>query len=95
MKKTAAHSTTTNLHSGNIPSLDALSIGRELLDTTWRITTPVLLFAVGGILADRHFGTKPWVTLSGVVIGFVFATILVKQQITASEAKDAANEEQQ
>jgi F0F1-type ATP synthase assembly protein I len=65
-----------------------LSIGKELLDTTWRITIPVLIFAALGILADRHFGTKPWVTLSGVVVGFVFATLLVKRQITASEAKD-------
>lgn len=88
MKKTAAHPTTTNLHSDAIPSLDGLSIGRELLDTTWRIAVPVLLFAGVGIVADRHFGTKPWVTLSGVVVGFVFATLLVKQQLGASEARD-------
>jgi F0F1-type ATP synthase assembly protein I len=39
-------------------------------------------------LADRQFGTKPWFTLCGVVIGFVFATMLVKRQLDASEAKD-------
>jgi F0F1-type ATP synthase assembly protein I len=53
------------------------------LDTTWRIAAPVILFTVLGILADRKFGSKPWITLLCVIIGFVFAVLLVKRQLEA------------
>jgi len=58
-----------------------LRIGRELADTTWRISVPVVLFAGIGIFADRSAGTRPWLTLAGMLIGFVAAGILVRQQL--------------
>ena len=85
MKKAAAPTTPT-ASGKQVFTVGAL--GLELLDTTWRIAVPVLLFAAGGIAADLHFGTKPWLTLSMVVVGFVFAGILVKKQI------DAVNKEE-
>ena len=89
MKKTAAHSTTNNL--SHVPeSLGSLHIGREFLDTTWRIAVPVILFAAIGIFADKHLGTKPWLTLLGVLIGFTLACLLVRRQLLASEAEDEA-----
>lgn len=51
------------------------------MDTAWRMTVPVVLFAGLGIFIDRSLGSKPWVTLLGMVIGFIFAGILVKRQI--------------
>lgn len=54
-----------------------------LADTTWRIAFPVLLCVGGGIWTDLKFGTKPWVTLSGLVIGFGIAVLLIRQQIHA------------
>lgn len=60
---------------------EKLHVGRELMDTTWRITVPVLLFAVVGIFIDKAVGSKPWVTLLGAMIGFLVATLLIKRQI--------------
>jgi F0F1-type ATP synthase assembly protein I len=62
-----------------------LSVGRELLDTTWRMTIPVVLFAGLGIFVDKSIGSQPWVTLLGTIIGFVFAVLLVKKQIERGE----------
>src|ERR1700754_2711043 len=58
-----------------------LRVGRELADTTWRISVPVLLFAGAGIVADRSWGSKPWLTLLGTLIGFGCAALLVKRQL--------------
>jgi F0F1-type ATP synthase assembly protein I len=97
MKKAAALSTATppptntspaaktkaarpNLQAQSAPA--QLRVGRELLETTWRIVVPVLLFAGIGILLDRNLGSKPWMTLLGTAIGFVFAGLLVKKLIT-------------
>lgn len=87
MKQAADH-TTTNTSGGKAP-FNAGIIGLTFLDTTWRIVTPVLLFTVLGIWADRSFGTKPWLTLFvAVPLGFVFAVLLVKRQLEAVEQAD-------
>lgn len=84
MKQAAAH-TTTNTSGGKAPFTAGI-IGMTFLDTTWRIVTPVLLFTVLGIVADRALGTKPWLTIIvAVPIGFVFAVLLVKRQLEAVE----------
>jgi F0F1-type ATP synthase assembly protein I len=66
-------------------SISELHILRELAETTWRIALPVVIFAVIGIIGDLHFRTRPWLTLSSVVVGFIIAGILVKRQIVLSE----------
>jgi F0F1-type ATP synthase assembly protein I len=88
--KQAAASTTTSTDGGKAPFTAGI-IALTFLDTTWRIAVPVILFAVLGIIADRQFGTKPWLTLAvGVPIGFVLAVLLVKRQLEAVEkAEDA------
>jgi hypothetical protein len=77
-----AASKTTHVTSGET-LLGLGSVARTFLDTTWRIATPVILFTSLGIAADLRFGTKPWLTLPSVVIGFVFAVLLVKRQLAA------------
>lgn len=87
MKHVAALKT-TNSPSGNTPFTAGI-IGLTFLDTTWRIVTPVLLFAVLGIIADRTLGTKPWLTIVvAVPLGFVFAALLVKRQLEAVEKSE-------
>ena len=81
MKQAAAHPTTRTPHAE--PQLGVGSVALTFLDTTWRIATPVILFTVLGIVGDRHFGSKPWLTLLAVLIGFLFAVLLVKRQIQA------------
>jgi len=58
---------------------------REIADTTWRMTVPVVLFVFLGIFADINLRSTPWLTLLGMVVGFYFANVLVRQQIKRSE----------
>jgi F0F1-type ATP synthase assembly protein I len=60
---------------------EKLHIGREFLNVTWRMATPVVIFAGLGLWADRSWGSQPWMTLLGTMAGFLFAAILVKRQI--------------
>ena len=76
--KAAAKTTPT---TNGKPSYGAGVVARTFLDTTWRIATPVILFTVLGIAADLKFGTKPWITLPSVAVGFYFAFLLVKRQL--------------
>ncbi len=86
--KQAAASTTTNTSGGKAPFTAGI-IGLTFLDTTWRIVTPVLLFTILGIVADRTLGTKPWLTIVvAVPLGFVFAALLVKRQLDAVEKSE-------
>jgi F0F1-type ATP synthase assembly protein I len=82
----AADSTTNTSHNNDSLSLGAIAL--DLLDTAWRIAAPVLLFAVAGILGDRQLGTKPWLTLLGMVVGFGGAGLLVKQQLARVNSKE-------
>jgi len=86
MKKAAAHPTTSNAHGKASFGLGTIAL--DLLDTTWRIATPVLLFAGIGIFVDIKAHTKPWVTLAGMVVGFVVAGLLLKKQLAAVEQRE-------
>lgn len=85
--KQAADRPTTNTSSEKTP-FAAGTIGLTFLDTAWRMAAPVILFAGLGIFADLHFETKPWLTLLGVVVGFVSAILLVKKQLEAVEKEE-------
>jgi F0F1-type ATP synthase assembly protein I len=75
------HSVQEEASSGNLENLKQLHIARELADVTWRLTVPVIGLCVLGILADKSWNTKPWLTLLGTAIGFVVAGKLVNMQI--------------
>lgn len=86
MKKAAAHPTTTETSGTSHFSLGTLA--SDFLDTTWRISIPVIIFSGVGIFIDTKLGSKPWCTLLGTVIGFVAAGYLLKMQLQAVERKD-------
>jgi F0F1-type ATP synthase assembly protein I len=77
--------------SDKFKDMEHLSVGRELLDTTWRMTVPVVIFAGIGIAIDIALGSKPWVTLLGTVVGFYFAIMLVKRQIARGDSSDGTD----
>jgi F0F1-type ATP synthase assembly protein I len=82
----AADKPTTNASSGK--TLSPGAIGLQFLDTTWRIAVPVVIMTLIGIFVDLQLGTKPWLTLVAVVIGFALAGVLLKRQL------DAVNKEE-
>jgi F0F1-type ATP synthase assembly protein I len=88
--KQAADAPTTKSR-GNDANMAVGILALTFLDTTWRIATPVILFTVLGIIADRKLGSKPWITLLCVVIGFVFAVLLVKRQLAAVQKAEKDN----
>ncbi len=67
------------------PAPKKLNVVREIADTTWRMTIPVVIFAFIGIFIDVKLDSKPWVTLLGVAVGFYFAYVLIRKQIKASQ----------
>lgn len=96
MKKTAAAKKTTTTSQvapttdgqllKDVPSsLRELRVGQMLLETTWRIAVPVILFTGIGIFADLHLKTQPWLTFLGVIIGFVLACVLIAKLLKESE----------
>lgn len=50
-------------------------------DTTWRMLVPSAAFVGAGIYGDLHLGTRPWLTLVGVLVGLGVSALLIKQQI--------------
>lgn len=54
-------------------------------DTTWRMFGPTLGFTILGLIGDRTFQTKPFLTLAGVLVGALGAGILIKRQLKNEE----------
>jgi F0F1-type ATP synthase assembly protein I len=86
MNKAADHPTTKSDSSKDQFSLSTLAL--DLLDTTWRIAIPVVLFAGAGIFLDRKINSAPWFTLAGTVMGFVLAGVLLKQQLQTVQQEE-------
>ena len=49
-------------------------------DTTWRMFVPTVGLMSAGYFSDRAFGTKPWLFITGVIIGFIIAGLLIRNQ---------------
>jgi F0F1-type ATP synthase assembly protein I len=77
MKKAADHPTTSNADGEANFGISAILL--DLADTTWRILVPVVIFSGLGMFIDIKAHTKPWVTLAGMVVGFIIAGVLVKR----------------
>ncbi len=50
-------------------------------DTTWRMFVPTIGLTLLGLYIDTQLVTKPWLTITGIILGTVMATVLVKQQL--------------
>lgn len=67
------------------PDADAMmAIFGTIGDTTWRMFVPSVGLTLLGVWADGQFGTKPWLMLGGIVLGFAGAILLVRKQITGA-----------
>jgi F0F1-type ATP synthase assembly protein I len=50
----------------------ALGIAWEL---GYVIAIPIVVFALGGRLLDKHFHTSPWLLLAGILISIIISSI--------------------
>ncbi len=57
------------------------NIALALIDTTWRMFVPTLLFAWLGWWLDSKFDTKPVLYIVGAFVGLFFAVLLVRKQV--------------
>jgi F0F1-type ATP synthase assembly protein I len=87
MRKSAANNSTTQSVDDSKDPFRDLKIVQSFADTTCRIAVPVVGLTMMGIYVDTHYGTKPWMTLVGTVVGFALAAMLVKRQISAVTTK--------
>lgn len=83
MKKKAAHKTTSSGLQNNQFQLNTVAL--DLLNTTWRIAVPVLIFAGIGIYLDLHTSVRPLFTLGGMIFGFAIAGVLLKKELKSVE----------
>jgi F0F1-type ATP synthase assembly protein I len=87
MKQAAVHPTTKSPRGNSTTALS--TIGKDLIDTAWRIAVPVVLFAIIGLILDKNIGTAPWLTLAFTAAGFFVAGLLVKKQLKTVEEREA------
>lgn len=50
-------------------------------DTTWRMFVPTVGLLLVGLWADDQIGTKPWLTVSGILLGTLLAGLLIRNQL--------------
>ena len=58
----------------------ALLLVGTFADTTWRMLVPSVGLTLLGVWLDGVWETKPWLMITGIVFGAVFAVLLVKKQ---------------
>ena len=59
----------------------ALELIVSMADTTWRMFVPPGVLVTAGLWADLHWGTKPWLTIVGLVVGLALSILLVRAQL--------------
>ena len=52
-----------------------------IADTTWRMFVPTVTFILLGYWADESWGTIPWMTVLGIIIGTAITSLLIKRQL--------------
>lgn len=65
----------------NKPRSAAILLLRTAGDTTWRMFVPTIGLTVLGVAADNYFGSKPWGTTVGIIVGSALATFLIRAQL--------------
>lgn len=63
------------------PEAPVLSLILSMADTTWRMFVPATLFVGLGLWADLNWGTKPWLTFVGTILGLAAGVYLIRKQL--------------
>lgn len=50
-------------------------------DTTWRMFVPIISLLLLGDWLDRQWDMRPWLALTGALVGSIIAGLLIKQQL--------------
>lgn len=63
------------------PNTSTVILMLTIADTTWRLFIPSVGFTILGVVLDKQYGTKPWLMITGIILGVMAATLLVRLQI--------------
>lgn len=50
-------------------------------EITWRVALPILLLCIIGIKLDSRWQTRPWLSVSGLLLSILFASLLIYRYI--------------
>jgi len=81
-KRTAAHQNRAHKAPASLKSAENSDLLKVYMtELSWQIAGAILGFSLGGFWLDRQFGTKPLLTLIGLVLGSASAAMIVKRFI--------------
>ena len=52
-----------------------------IADTTWRMFVPTIGCILLGFWGDSTWGTQPWLTIVGIIVGVAITALLIKRQL--------------
>lgn len=81
MKKLPAASDSSASDTHEKGEVSSLYLIASMADTTWRMFVPTIGLLLIGNALDGRFATKPWLMLTGALVGGVIAAYLVKLQL--------------
>lgn len=58
----------------------AILLLATMADTTWRMFVPIIGLLVLGLLADKQFGSTPWLMIIGLLAGIALSALLIRRQ---------------
>lgn len=58
---------------------------RPIADTTWRMFVPTIGMTLIGLFCDTQLGTKPWLTIAGIILGVIVTAVLLWRQFKQLE----------
>lgn len=80
--------TKPKVRNGKKTEADTTSLMMQtIIGTTWRMFVPTIGLTLVGLAIDMAAGTRPWMTISGICLGFAAAFALVWLQILRIKAQ--------
>ncbi|OYX53419.1 hypothetical protein B7Y92_02970 [Candidatus Saccharibacteria bacterium 32-50-13] len=62
-------------------------LAKTMGDITWRMFVPTVGLTILGLVIDTHQSTKPWMTITGIIVGTIITILLVRRQLAALQKK--------
>ena len=67
----------------------SLLMAKTVAGTTWRMFVPTIGFTLVGLAADYCYGTKPWLMVAGIALGFAVSFSLVWLQVAQIRSQES------
>ena len=83
----------THVKTGKKSEADAsVLMAKTIAGTTWRMFVPTIGFTLAGLAVDCCYGTKPWLMVAGIALGFAVSFSLVWLQVAKIKQQESKND---